>query len=728
MKVFSKTLFFLMLFCLVASQSISAQNIIPSRLKIKDRSFAIIVDKQTFEQCMPDIFSYQGAIEKEGLPTFIISDQWKNPEEVKVQIQKLYNRSKLEGIVLIGDIPIPMIRKAQQLATAFKMDEKLDIRESSIPSDRFYDDFDLTFDFLQRDSKSELLFYYELSASSSNHIKADIYSGRIKPIATPGKSKYQQVSQYLRKVVKARQENNPIDNVMTYLGEGTLSNSLTAWSPELYRLEEQFPNAFKRSGQAQTFRFDTWDFPKSEIINQIRRPDLDIALLHEHGLTEHMYISGDYPTRSSADHYEAIQHGLKKLAIRNIKSENDREKFIKNNIEKYGLLSGIIENYSSEEFKLKDSLRTIDQGINTNEIDAIQPNCRLTIFDACYNGDFREDDYIAGRFIFSEGQSILALANSVSILQDINAPHLIGSLGMGVRFGRWAQYNHVLESHVIGDPTFIFTRSSIDDIVGIPSELDNKKLLAAFGKIKTSEGKNLLLTQLYWNNYKGLGKLLHQVYDSAASPTTRYTCLHLANLLGGETQLTILKKSSSDIDEIIRRQSINVMASLGDPELIPFILQAYVDNQHASRILFSIKMALYSFDEKQIKDVAESIFSQSDFVDNTAQKEKFFKEQFQGFYSSLDNEIFNEKSKYRKLSIGALRNVNYHPSVDKYISFVQDSTKELELRISMLEALSWFGNSYRKGEIIVACNQLLNDAINPQKLKDAALRTLNMIK
>ena len=30
----------------------------------------------------------------------------------------------------------------------------------------------------------------------------------------------------------------------------------------------------------------------------------------------------------------------------------------------------------------------------------------MVIFDACYNGDFREKDYIAGRYIMSEGKCV----------------------------------------------------------------------------------------------------------------------------------------------------------------------------------------------------------------------------------------------------------------------------------------------------------------------------------
>ena len=53
----------------------------------------------------------------------------------------------------------------------------------------------------------------------------------------------------------------------------------------------------------------------------------------------------------------------------------------------------------------KDSLLDLKTGIVIEHINEIRPNCRMVFFDACFNGDFRNDDYIAGKFIFSEGKT-----------------------------------------------------------------------------------------------------------------------------------------------------------------------------------------------------------------------------------------------------------------------------------------------------------------------------------
>lgn len=78
-------------------------------------------------------------------------------------LRQLWEQPKapIEGAVLIGDIPVVMVRDAQHLTSAFKMDQTaFDRWESSVPSDRFYDDFSLEFAPLGRDSIHPGCFYY----------------------------------------------------------------------------------------------------------------------------------------------------------------------------------------------------------------------------------------------------------------------------------------------------------------------------------------------------------------------------------------------------------------------------------------------------------------------------------------------------------------------------------------------------------------------------------------
>ncbi len=132
------------------------------RPKVKtSTAFAIVVDRQSYDKVRTAVEAYRDAIEKDGLATWILIDDWESPAEIRALLKELYEdrRMPLEGTVFVGDIPVPMIRDAQFLSSAFKMDQKRPWDQSSIPSDRYYDDFGLQFDFLKQDSIQPLYFY-----------------------------------------------------------------------------------------------------------------------------------------------------------------------------------------------------------------------------------------------------------------------------------------------------------------------------------------------------------------------------------------------------------------------------------------------------------------------------------------------------------------------------------------------------------------------------------------
>lgn len=60
------------------------------------------------------------------------------------------------------------------------------------------------------------------------------------------------------------------------------------------------------------------------------------------------------------------------------------------------------------------------------------------------------------RVHFSDGKTLVTLGNSVNVLQDKSSGDMLGLLGLGFRVGEWARMTNILESHIIGDPTFRF--------------------------------------------------------------------------------------------------------------------------------------------------------------------------------------------------------------------------------------------------------------------------------
>ena len=161
--------------------------------KPAERGVAIVVDPVTWDNCKNSIENYMQSVKADGLNPIVLIDKWGIPDSIRTNLYKLYKKNNIEGAVLIGDIPVPMIRNAQHLTTAFKMDQRRAWDQSSVPSDRYYDDFDLKFEYIKRDSTYTNYFYYNLTADSPHRIDCEIYSARIKPPKVPGKDKYTQI-------------------------------------------------------------------------------------------------------------------------------------------------------------------------------------------------------------------------------------------------------------------------------------------------------------------------------------------------------------------------------------------------------------------------------------------------------------------------------------------------------------------------------------------------------
>ena len=108
--------------------------------------FAIVVDPKSYQHAQAELKAYAQAVEQvNGLKVYTVVDRWGIPDSIRTALQRLYyqKRDPIVGAVFVGDIPVPMIRDAQHLTSAFKMNQTNPRQESSVPSDRYYDDFSL---------------------------------------------------------------------------------------------------------------------------------------------------------------------------------------------------------------------------------------------------------------------------------------------------------------------------------------------------------------------------------------------------------------------------------------------------------------------------------------------------------------------------------------------------------------------------------------------------------
>lgn len=691
-------------------------------------SFAIVTDMTTWQNCQSEILQYQQVLKTEHLRAYVLADNWKSPEHIRELLHKLYKEEQLEGAVFIGDIPIPMIRKAQHMTSAFKMNETAHpIRESSVPSDRFYDDFDLQFDFLKRDSLNPLMFYYNLSARSPQTIRCDIYSGRIKPIAAEGLDPYQQIRDYLNKAIAAHREDNRLDQFVSYTGHGSYSNSLTAWRAEQQTLREQMPGVFERNNNLRFTRFTMWDYPKDDLISMLQRRDLDMMIFHEHGTPERQYLSATPQSLDYEQHMEYLKREVR-LKIRHDmkKGENYRQQMAKWSKE-YQVDTSWWSGVNSPEWLEKDSLTDVHMGIVLEDIPQIAPNVRFVIFDACYNGDFREDDYIAGRYIFSPGKCVAALGNSVNVLQDKSANDLLGLLGLGSRLGFWARYTNILESHIIGDPTFYFKSPvesiSCNDWLGV--EKEPEFWLSLLKDSDYADIQNIALLKLYHTGYPGISDTLRFHFEHSLYAVVRYNCMTLLEEINDRNFREVLKRAATDPYEFIRRIAIHRMGRIGAAEFLPYIVESYIDDYSSERVIFNVSMALSLYRWEDVRTAMENVLARSSVSDKQQVRENLERSLKNERQYKATQDIMNpEVSKNRSLmEIRYLKNANYHPGVPVYLSVIQDKNASPEFRQALLESLAWFTLSDKKDEIIKTCKEIMQGTEKDTAIGREAERT-----
>ena len=708
--------------------SLQAQTFVKPAMKVKDTSFAVITDEGTYQACEAELKAYQETLEKEGLPTFIVYNEWKTPEDVKKAIAKLYKKNKLEGVVFVGEIPIPMIRKAQHMTSAFKMDEKNNAwRDSSVPSDRFYDDFDLQFDFLKQDSVENNFFYYNLAVESPQRIQCDIYSARVKAIDN-GEDPYAQISRYFKKTVAEHRTNNKLDQFFSYTGDGSYSNSLTAWTPETFTIREQLPGVFDKEGRARFIRYNFSAYPKDDVINMLKREDLDLSIFHEHGVPERQYLSGSPATNRWNTHMDAMKYYYRSLARKKQGNKKAFDEMLDKMKNKYGLDSTWIAGYADPKVITEDSLLDLRTGIILPEVTDFKPNSRMVIFDACYNGDFREKDYIAGRYIMSEGKCVTTFANSVNVLQDKMANEMLGLLGMGARVGQWAKLTNILESHIIGDPTLRFQSiNGVDTNALFKAPYDEGRMLELL-QSPYADIQNFALHNLYRNGYPGISTLLRKTFETSPFMMVRFTSLALLEKIGDKNFQEVLPLAIRDSYEFIRRTSIRMMQHVGLNEYVYPQIKAYVEDNLSERVAFNIVLGLHVFDETAVREAIDKVMAETYVLQDKEEMREALEKANNN--RSMQKELLSKETaeRWRILYCNSLKNYMAHACVDGLLDLLVDSNESEKLKASLLEALAWFTHSYRKPDILQACDQLRKDKNLSESLREEANRTYYRLK
>lgn len=708
-------------------------------------SFAIVIDRTTYSKAKDAVENYRKAVEHDGLKTYLIAAEWANPSQVRDSLKALYNRDKtLEGCVLVGDIPIAMIRNAQHMTTAFKMNEQtFPIRESSVPSDRFYDDLHLKFKYLSQDKDDSALYYYKLTEDSPQRLNPNFYSARIRYPEGKDGDKYQAIADFLNKAAKAKYaQPNKLDQVVSYNGASYNMDCLMVYMDEEKAYRENFPLAFQNGTGFKHWNFRMNHAMRNYLLSELKRDGIDVFMFHEHGAPDQQLVNGNEACQETSSRLASVKREIYSHTKKRAKKGESLDSLQQMFSVKFGLAAGFWDDYANAEYWKKDSIAHAESYISLPDLENIVSNPTFVMFDACYNGSFQDKDQIAGRYIFNPGSTLVVQGNTRNVLQDRWTIEMIGLLSHGIRVGQYNKLVATLEGHLIGDPTVRFAPISANTVsTDILTKADNRKHWNRLTKSKYPDIQSLalrMLTDCDFGLSEGNEKakaatsaMLLSTFRTSPFNTVRMEALKMLSRYGGEDFTEAVRLGLNDPYERIARSSADYAGRIGDVSLLPDIVRVLFEDEDRIRIQYQLNTSLFLFPKEKVIDEVRRYLSASNRMDKKAEMEKAVEsiaDNF-AFRDRGDSVIMDAKAKTDK-RISAIRFLRNNPrtqSLDTYLTFLNDTSVPQNLRVLMAEALGWFDLSCRKADIRSFIRKMLVEG-QPDELKEELLQTLERLR
>ena len=680
------------------------------------RGFAVVVDPVSQREAKAELADYIRALEEiQGFHVYTVTDRWGIPDSIRHELQRLHSlpHDPIVGAVFIGDIPVPMIRDAQFLTSAFKMNQQQPWVDSSVPSDRFYDDFGLAFQFLKRDSLKPHLFYYSLTYEGNQQLHPDLFTGRIRPTDCGGTSRYEKLRCYLRKATEAKRHPEPVQAIFTYTGSGSLNESRVAHIDEQQSLREHFPQLVQRPRAFSYMDYGDERFIKRKLMNEMMRPDLSIGMMHHHGDFDTQYLT-HYPKPSGTEQaleyllysyrnrlQRAKRYGVDVDSIRRMLTERDHlpEAWLKD--------EPTAENLRLDSL-MEDSLNLTLKDFATY---GYRPNCRVAIYDACYNGAFHNDDCIANEYIFQPGKTICGLGGTVNVLQDKWPDRYIGLLAHGVTIGEINQLQPELEMHVVGDPTFLFANE------GTSGQTPDEQSLAMVRQGSRLSDDDLL-----------------QTLSTSPYALVRLQAFKMLQERNSERLTEAIITASYDNSELLQRFAVNAMQKSGDPRLAPALARLIVQNNTSARVAFNALEVIQFFPEKAITEaVAHALDSIRPYVtwpDEYVKSRTAAVAKYTGRWAEETADLANGKMpEKRALRQADMMKIYLAPwqavDVARYTATINDQPA---LQLQLLSSLGWHRLGYTHQAVSAVIEQMTHDPQVTPEVRHEAIKTLKRLK
>ncbi|MCD8317687.1 MAG: HEAT repeat domain-containing protein [Paraprevotella sp.] len=574
------------------------------------RGFAIVIDSVSRIQAQDELSAYIRALEsKQNFKVYTLIDRWGMPDSIRNELKRLHAlpHEAIVGAVFIGDIPIPMIRDAQHLCSAFKMNQNSPWPESSVPSDRYYDDFSLQFRFLKRDSIAPY-YYYSLSSEGSQQLHPDLFSGRIRPTdgQIPG-SRYAKLRAYLKKATEAKLNPERITSVFVYTGSGSLSESKVAHIDEMASMHSHFPSLMHQPNAFRYMDYSDEKVIKPKLMDALMSPDLSVALMHHHGDFDTQYLSAWPEPSTTEEAREYLLHCYRTdlNTARRFKYDTDSVRRELQNRD--GLSDAWMVELDDDHLNKEDSI----EGAMTNLVlkdfadDQFRPNARVAFWDACYNGAWHRDDCIANEYIFQPGKTVCGLGGTVNVIQDKWPDRFAGLLEQGVMIGYLNQLCPDLEMHVIGDPTFAFRPEQENDLNNLICFGTQKDWERLFRESSHPDVQALALHQLQADG-KVTDRQLLDILKTSPYDIVRTEAFLLLQSHRNEVSVAAIETACNDNFELLQRFAINALVKNGDPQLVHTLAEKLCDVNTSARVAFNALQGVQFFSREDLLPAMEA--------------------------------------------------------------------------------------------------------------------------
>ena len=161
------------------------------------------------------------------------------------------------------------------------------------------------------------------------------------------------------------------------------------------------------------------------------------------------------------------------------------------------------------------------------------------------------------------------------------------------------------------------------------------------------------------------------------------------------------------------------------------MIELYLSDPHSERVGYRLRTSLSFMDPTLVKaEIDRQIRHNPNLSNGKMLAEKLDQIVASGDKTTqtLQKKIVDktEKEKERLNDIRTMRLYRYHRMVPTLISTALDKSNTEEIRVTALEALSWFPLSFQRASIFDACEQLIkSDA--PEAVKYQSLKTKNIM-